>query len=152
MCGIFGSISERNLNIDKCIKSLELLSHRGPDNKSYTINLDSHLFLGHTRLKIIDLSNSANQPFISNCGNYEIIFNGEIFNYKELIDKKLSYKSIIGGECSAPGIISLICACNNPKLKKALKLNEKSNVLLIGCEGNADMKLYKQLLSKGRKN
>ena len=69
-----------------------------------------------------------------------------------LADKKLSYKSIIGGECSAPGIISLICACNNPKSKKALNLNEKSNVLLIGCEGNADMKLYKQLLSKGRKN
>ena len=69
-----------------------------------------------------------------------------------LADKKFSNKSIIGGECSAPGIISLICACNNPKLKKALKLNEKSNVLLIGCEGNADMKLYKQLLSKGRKN
>ena len=69
-----------------------------------------------------------------------------------LADKKLSNKSIIGGECSAPGIISLICACNEPKSKKALNLNEKSNVLLIGCEGNADTKLYKQLLSKGRKN
>ena len=69
-----------------------------------------------------------------------------------LADKKLSNKSIIGGECSAPGIISLICACNEPKSKKALNLNEKSNVLLIGCEGNADTKLYKKLLSKGRKN
>ena len=32
-----------------------------------------------------------------------------------------------------------------------IELNEKSNVLIIGCEGNADVKLYKQLLSKGRK-
>ena len=68
-----------------------------------------------------------------------------------LKDKKLSKKSIIGGECSTPGIISLIGVCNNYKTKKLIELNEKSNVLVIGCEGNADVKLYKQLLSKGRK-
>ncbi len=68
-----------------------------------------------------------------------------------LKDKKLSKISIIGGECATPGIISLISLCNNPKIKKLINLNEKSNVLVIGCEGNADVKLYKQLLSKGRK-
>ncbi len=68
-----------------------------------------------------------------------------------LKDKKLSKNSIIGGECSTPGIISLIGVCNNSKTKKMIELNEKSNVLIIGCEGNADVKLYKQLLSKGRK-
>ena len=68
-----------------------------------------------------------------------------------LKDKKLGKKSIIGGECATPGIISLISLCNNPKTKKLINLNEKSNVLVIGCEGNADVKLYKQLLSKGRK-
>ncbi len=68
-----------------------------------------------------------------------------------LKDKKLGKKSIIGGECATPGIISLVSLCNNPKTKKLINLNEKSNVLVIGCEGNADVKLYKQLLSKGRK-
>ena len=68
-----------------------------------------------------------------------------------LKDKKLSKNSIIGGECSTPGIISLIGVCNIYKTKKLIELNEKSNVLVIGCEGNADVKLYKQLLSKGRK-
>ena len=68
-----------------------------------------------------------------------------------LKDKKLGKNSIIGGECATPGIISLISLCNNPKTKKLINLNEKSNVLVIGCEGNADVKLYKQLLSKGRK-
>ena len=68
-----------------------------------------------------------------------------------LKDKKLGKRSIIGGECATPGIISLISLCNNPKTKKLINLNEKSNVLVIGCEGNADVKLYKQLLSKGRK-
>ena len=68
-----------------------------------------------------------------------------------LKDKKLSKKSIIGGECATPGIISLISACNDKKIKKTINLDENSNVLLMGCEGNADMKLYKVLLSKGRK-
>ena len=68
-----------------------------------------------------------------------------------LKDKKFSKKSIIGGECATPGIISLIAASSDQKIKKLLNLNEKSNVLLIGCEGNADMKLYRELLSKGRK-
>jgi len=68
-----------------------------------------------------------------------------------LKDKKLGKRSIIGGECATPGIISLISLCNNAKTKKLINLNEKSNVLVIGCEGNADVKLYKQLLSKGRK-
>ena len=68
-----------------------------------------------------------------------------------LKDKKLSKNSIIGGECSTPGIISLVSVFNNSKTRKLIELNEKSNVLIIGCEGNADVKLYKQLLSKGRK-
>ena len=68
-----------------------------------------------------------------------------------LKDKKFSKKSIIGGECATPGIISLIAASSDQKIKKLLNLNEKSNVLLIGCEGNADMKLYRELLIKGRK-
>ena len=67
-----------------------------------------------------------------------------------LKDKKFSKNSIIGGECSTPGVISLIGVNNSSKAKKIIDLNEKSNVLIIGCEGNADIKLYKQLLSNGR--
>ena len=68
-----------------------------------------------------------------------------------LKDKKFSKISITGGECAAPGVIALIGICNNIKAKKFLNLNETSNILIIGCEGNADVKLYKQLLFKGRK-
>ena len=68
-----------------------------------------------------------------------------------LRDKKFSKTSIIGGECAAPGVIALIGICNNVKTKKFLNINKNSNILVIGCEGNADVKLYKQLLSKGRK-
>ena len=68
-----------------------------------------------------------------------------------LKDKKFSKTSITGGECAAPGVIALIGICNNIKAKKMINLSKKSNILVIGCEGNADVKLYKQLLSKGRK-
>ena len=68
-----------------------------------------------------------------------------------LKDSKFSQNSIIGGECATPGIIALIGICNNKKTRKLINLNQNSNVLVIGCEGNADVKLYKQLLSKGRR-
>ena len=68
-----------------------------------------------------------------------------------LKDKKLSKTSIIGGECATPGIIALVALSNNIKARKLLDLGKNSNILLIGCEGNADVKLYKQLLSRGRK-
>ncbi len=69
-----------------------------------------------------------------------------------LASKSFSSKQIIGGECSTPGIISLISLCNNKKLKNILDLDEKSNVLIFGCEGDADKDLYKKLLFKYRKN
>ena len=65
--------------------------------------------------------------------------------------KHLSEETIIGGECATPGIISLIAACEDENVKNNLDLNEKSNVLLMGCEGDADKDLYKRLLNEGAK-
>ena len=62
---------------------------------------------------------------------------------------EFSNDKLIGGECSAPGIMSLIMSCNNKKIKQSLDLNEKSNVLLIGCEGDTDTTLYKRMISLG---
>src|SRR5690606_20518200 len=62
------------------------LRHRGPDANGYflTSNNNITIGLGHTRLSILDLSDSANQPFYSSCGRYIIIYNGEVYNFKEL--------------------------------------------------------------------
>ena len=68
-----------------------------------------------------------------------------------LADKLVCDISIEGGECSTPGITSLISCCNNDETKSALEINENSNILLIGCEGSADIKLYQKLLSEGKK-
>jgi len=66
---------------------------------------------------------------------------------KSLASCKFSDEKIIGGECSTSGIISLVGLCNDVKTKKKLNLDESSNVLLIGCEGDADEELYQKLLN-----
>ena len=66
---------------------------------------------------------------------------------KSLANSEFSDEKIIGGECSTPGIISLVSLCNDIKVKKKINLNEKSNVLLFGCEGDADEELYQKLLN-----
>ena len=63
----------------------------------------------------------------------------------------LSDVSIEGGECSTPGITSLISCCNNEEIKSVLEINKNSNILLIGCEGSADIELYQHLLNEGKK-
>ena len=59
----------------------ETINHRGPDDEGY---LDNKIgYLGHKRLKIIDLARGK-QPMQTSCGRYNLIFNGEIYNYLEL--------------------------------------------------------------------
>ena len=83
MCGIAGFFDPQ-LNNDEARSSmhkmLESILHRGPDNRS--IFQQDGVTLGHNRLTIIDLSDSANQPMIRN--ELVLVFNGEIYNYIEL--------------------------------------------------------------------
>lgn len=85
MCGIAGIISsqivEQNIEQMQCM--LEAQKHRGPDSQKYN-QLDDQVIFGHNRLSIIDLSESANQPFFSPDERFSIVFNGEIYNYPEL--------------------------------------------------------------------
>jgi asparagine synthase (glutamine-hydrolysing) len=80
MCGIL-YIEHNNFNKNDSFRALNSMNHRGPDNQS-SVSVDDKFF-GHARLSIIDLDNRSNQPF--QFLNYTIIFNGEIYNYKELI-------------------------------------------------------------------
>ena len=67
---------------------------------------------------------------------------------KYLANKEFSNEKIIGGECSTPGIVSLAGLNNDYETRKKVNLNENSNVLIFGCEGNADEELYKKLLTE----
>ncbi|MEA3315525.1 MAG: asparagine synthase (glutamine-hydrolyzing) [Campylobacterota bacterium] len=77
MCGILGT----NFKVNNFFDKVNIMNHRGPDF-SDTFNINNKYF-GHTRLSIIDLDDEANQPMIFD--DIIIVFNGEIYNYKELI-------------------------------------------------------------------
>ena len=59
-----------------------------------------------------------------------------------------SDEKIIAGENSAPGVICLITSCEDEKIKVKLQLDEKSNILLIGCEGDTDQTMYQKLINQ----
>ena len=85
MCGITGIVG---LNIESSIpkiaiqKMTDAMAHRGPNSQGFWE--DAHCYLGHRRLSIIDLSDAGNQPFISQDGRYILVYNGELYNYKDL--------------------------------------------------------------------
>ena len=95
MCGITGWFSNhKNLDKDVFKIATDALTHRGPEASGCFFNQQNTLALGHRRLKIIDLSDASAQPFYSNCGRYVIVFNGEIYNYKQIAQQlELTLKS-----------------------------------------------------------
>ena len=83
MCGIAGFITKHD-GIDKnlVIKSMtDIITHRGPDDEGFFV--DKNVALGMRRLSIIDLE-GGHQPLRNEMGTLTIVFNGEIFNYREL--------------------------------------------------------------------
>ncbi len=81
MCGILGSV-----NIPFSEDTLNLIAHRGPDDFGIErFHIGEHnVHFAHRRLSIVDLSPAGHQPMVSACGNYVLIFNGEIYNHQEL--------------------------------------------------------------------
>ena len=88
MCGIIGGF-----DLPQIEKGLDAIAHRGPDNRG-VIQTDN-VYFGHVRLSIIDTSSDSNQPFVY--GNTTMIFNGTIWNYKELRER-LNIKTKTSGD------------------------------------------------------
>jgi asparagine synthase (glutamine-hydrolysing) len=85
MCGISGYISLQNKSgKEDFLCATNALNHRGPDADGFYANENNTLFFGHKRLSIIDLSPASNQPFFSKCGRYVMVYNGEVYNFKEI--------------------------------------------------------------------
>ena len=88
MCGIAGIVGI-DLKESSLDRMLQVQQHRGPDFTG--IWKSDNGILGHNRLSIVDLSENANQPFISDNQRYILIFNGEIYNYIELRNQLSNY-------------------------------------------------------------
>lgn len=96
MCGINGIYNIRKIdNPNDLIQKMNQASkHRGPDFTG--VYCDEEIVLGHNRLSIIDLETASNQPMILEDGNLILVFNGEIYNYKELrkiLEKRYTFKT-----------------------------------------------------------
>ena len=79
MCGIVGGFGIGKVDVAKMNAEL---AHRGPDQKGEY--MDDHLALGHRRLSIIDLSEKGRQPFTNDEGTLQLVYNGEVYNFREL--------------------------------------------------------------------
>jgi asparagine synthase (glutamine-hydrolysing) len=86
MCGIAGFVSP-NYNEEHLRNLTWNIRHRGPDAEGFYYEPSNQIGLGHLRLSIIDLSAAANQPFYSHDGRFVMIYNGEVYNYKEIAAK-----------------------------------------------------------------
>ena len=84
MCGIAGLLHYNSIQDpeQRVLKMTNSLLHRGRDESGYYN--DNSISLGHRRLSIIDLTSVANQPFVDPSNRYVMVYNGEIYNYKEL--------------------------------------------------------------------
>lgn len=85
MCGIYGLI-RRDGSIDaaRLAGQRDLLLHRGPDDAGSWVSQDGRIGLAHRRLSILDLTAAGRQPMASQDGRFTIVFNGEIYNYREI--------------------------------------------------------------------
>ena len=79
---------------------LDSLAHRGPDGRGEWFSPDGRIWLGHTRLSILDLSPSGGQPMHDEETGNVIIYNGEIYNHLALRDemKDAGVKAVEGGK------------------------------------------------------
>ena len=105
MCGFIGSISKNDFRLEKLIEVNKQIQCRGPDQTKliseksddlFSTNISLNLKLAFNRLSIIDLSEQASQPMISKTTNTGILFNGEIFNHRELkkdLEHKFDFKT-----------------------------------------------------------
>jgi asparagine synthase (glutamine-hydrolysing) len=88
MCGITGFIELNDCNREQRLETLarmnSRLAHRGPDDGGVWSDPANGVYLGHRRLSILDVSSLGHQPMESVCGRYILVYNGELYNFRDL--------------------------------------------------------------------
>ena len=118
MCGIACLINNgNNEDLSTMDRFIDAVAHRGPDGRGMTAfdenmgRVEGHgksftIALGHRRLSILDLSAAGSQPMYSDCGNYVIVFNGEIYNYIELASELKEKGAVFKSHCDTEVLLA----------------------------------------------
>jgi asparagine synthase (glutamine-hydrolysing) len=136
MCGITGIINLDNKPIGElAIASMtQAIEHRGPDGKG--IFIDGNVALGHRRLSILDISERGAQPMTSKTSNWTIVFNGCIYNFKELRQELINKGHVFSSTTDTEVIVEGLEAYG-PKFFERL-----NGMFAIGAFNNSNRKLY----------
>lgn len=123
MCGIAGFCNwEKNWE-ENIQKMNQRMIHRGPDAGGYWISPSKDVVFGHRRLSIVDLSQNGSQPMESHSGRFVIVFNGEIYNYKD-IAKQLKREGLVREFRSTSDTEVLLEAIEAYGLHKTLQMSK----------------------------
>ena len=145
MCGLTGFVDLNHSDSESiCQQMIQRLHHRGPDHSAIWSNKELGVTLGHARLSILDLSPAGHQPMMSKCGNFVVVFNGEIYNHLEL-RKELVSSHYHGSWKGHSDTETLLAAFSVWGIKKTLQLT-------VGMFGLAliDLKSQKLFLARDR--
>jgi len=119
MCGITGIFAFNEVgrfNLPNLSRATEALAHRGPDHQN--IYISHFVGLGHRRLSVIDLSYAANQPMRAESGRYQLVFNGEIYNYKALRQQLVASGINFNTESDTEVLLKLLIAEGKDAINK----------------------------------
>lgn len=94
MCGIAGICNPVRNGRENMKVMLDRMQKRGPDDEGMWQSEKGDVIFGHRRLSIVDLSANGSQPMSSHSGRYEICYNGEMYNFKEISDRLISEKKV----------------------------------------------------------
>lgn len=153
MCGILGYSGEGDR--DRLAAANHAQSHRGPDGYGFFQTADATVGLGHLRLAILDLSDAGCQPMSSPDGRVVIVFNGEIYNYRELRERLVARGHSFRGASDTEVLLSLYLdegAAMLPRLNGIFAFaiwDERNRSLLIARDALGVKPLYVAQTSAG---
>ncbi len=134
MCGITGTIGKPEQTKKIIDKMVDVIAHRGPDDRG--VHIDKKFAFGMRRLSIIDLG-GGHQPISNEDGTVTVVFNGEIYNHRELRPELISFGHAFKTESDTEGLVHLYEQYGKDMVKKLRGMfgfcifDEKKNQLFI---------------------